>query len=179
MRNWPNQAAMMPLLLVGVVLLATPVAYGDRSDTPGLVDYRISTLEQAKKVNGLLQGRHGAGETRTVMQSTGEGDGDGRHLIVASSEAAQPLLQQQLGASVDSVSWFEERETTPAPWRPLGSCDSEEECEQATDSMCEDAGHDGVDGDSVTITVHLDGSKTCSGDCESNGAVALVTCNPN
>jgi hypothetical protein len=176
MRKRQNQAAMMPLLLVGVVLLATPVASGDRSDLPGLVDYRMSTLEQAKKVNGLLQARHGSGETRTVMQSTV--DGDGRHLIVTGSEAAQPLLQQQLGASVDSVSWFEERETTPAPWRPQGSCDSEEECEQATDSMCEDAGHDGVDGDSVTITVHLDGSKTCSGDCESNGAVALVTCNP-
>ena len=178
MRNRQNQAAIMPLLLVGVVMLATPVASGDRGDMPGLVDFRTTNLEQAKKINRLLESRNGEGETRTLMLRDREDAGDRRHLIVQDAEAAQPILQQQeMEAGVHSVSWFE-RVPGPDPFEPEGSCDSEEECEDATDSMCEDAGHDGVDGDTVTITVHMDGSKTCSGDCESNGAVALVTCNP-
>ena len=174
MRNWQKQAATAPLLFLGVALLATPVASEDRSDAPGLVDFRMTTLEQAKKINGLLQNRLGAGETKTVMLSNWDGIGDRRHLIVSDAESAQLLLKQQMPAGIDSVSWPEK---DPGPFEPRGSCDSDEECEEATDSMCENAGHDGVDGETVTITVHIDGSKTCSGDCESNGAVALVTCN--
>lgn len=64
------------------------------------------------------------------------------------------------------------------PVVPNGACDTDEECEDKTDEMCEDAGHGGVNEDSVTITMHADGGKTCSGDCQQNGAVAFVVCNP-
>ena len=42
--------------------------------------------------------------------------------------------------------------------------------------MCDAAGHEGVRFETVAITVHADGTKTCSGDCESGNAIAFVTC---
>jgi len=33
-----------------------------------------------------------------------------------------------------------------------------------------------VDEETVTVTLHADGSKTCSGDCSEGGAVAFITC---
>ena len=175
MRNWPKPVALLPPLLIGVVLVATPLASHEGGDAPGLVDFRMAPLEQAKKINSQLQSRNGAGQTKTVMSTSWAEDSDGRHLVFDGVQSPATVAFQ-LSNGFDSVSWYE-----PAPWipRPAGSCDSDEECEDATDSMCEDAGHGGVDGETVTITSHADGSKTCSGDCESNGAVAFVTCNPN
>jgi len=62
------------------------------------------------------------------------------------------------------------------PVLPDGACDSDDECEEEVDDMCEGAGHGGVTDGSVTITMHADGSKTCSGDCQQNGAVGFVIC---
>lgn len=56
----------------------------------------------------------------------------------------------------------------------FGACDSQQECEDEIDDLCEP--HDGVDASTVKITIFSDGSRNCSGDCNSNGAVAFVTC---
>jgi len=172
MRIWSKLVVLPPLALACIVLVETPVASEVRTPgDAGLVDFRMAPLEQAKKINMQLQARNGAGETRTVMSWNGVGDG--QHMIVDEKSATPELLRGQLaGGTIDSVSWFQR------PVTPAGSCDSDEECEDKTDEMCEDAGHGGVTEDSVTITMHADGSKTCSGDCQSNGAVAFVTCNP-
>ena len=58
--------------------------------------------------------------------------------------------------------------------RPLGACDSDEECFEATDEACKQYGHEGADEESVEISADL-----CSADCLENGAVALVACNTN
>ncbi len=57
---------------------------------------------------------------------------------------------------------------------PAGATDSDDECESATNTMCNDAGH-GNSSDS-TRTQHAaedGGGCTCSGDCD-DGAVAMV-----
>lgn len=59
---------------------------------------------------------------------------------------------------------------------PLGSCDSTADCEKKTKEMCEQAGHGGVKKNSAAVKDHGDGSKTCSANCQDNGAVAFVTC---
>jgi len=172
MRNWQKLAVLPPLLLVSIVLVQVPVASeGDGPGIAGLVDFRMAPLEQVKKINLQLQARKGIGQALTVM--SWDGTGDGQHLILGEAQATPDNLRRQLSSGeIDSVSWHHN------PGQPTGTCDSDEECEDKTDEMCGDAGHGGVDRDSVTITMHADGSKTCSGDCESNGAVAFVTCNP-
>ena len=82
MRNWPKPVALLPPLLIGVVLVATPLASHEGGDTPGLVDFRMAPLEQAKKINSQLQSRNGAGQTKTVMSTSWAEDSDGRHLVV-------------------------------------------------------------------------------------------------
>jgi hypothetical protein len=130
----------------------------------------MAPLEQARKIHRHLHARPGPGETQTVMRW--DGAGEGRHLIVPREQAEPGYVAKQLGSGgFDSVSWSR-------PVEPVGSCDSTEECEERIDEMCEDAGHVGVNDQTVIITLHADGSKTCSGDCLANGAVAFVTCNP-
>ena len=58
------------------------------------------------------------------------------------------------------------------------SCRSTADCERETTIMCNDAGHGGIKAGTARVVTHADGSKTCSADCEKNGAVAFVTCNP-
>lgn len=62
------------------------------------------------------------------------------------------------------------------PVTPAGACDTDDECTTKVKDMCEAAGHGGVKDGSVTITKHVDGSKTCSGDCLEHGAVAFAIC---
>ncbi len=62
--------------------------------------------------------------------------------------------------------------TFQAPIRTDGATDSQQECEDATDELCEDAGHGGSSGSELTATAQ--GGCTCSADCDENGAVAFV-----
>jgi hypothetical protein len=50
---------------------------------------------------------------------------------------------------------------------PHGFCDDRtlESCKQELEEACRNAGHCGVDRDSVTTTKHADYSETCAGDC--------------
>jgi hypothetical protein len=59
---------------------------------------------------------------------------------------------------------------------PTGTCDTDGECKDKIEELCKRDGHGGVKSDTVKIVVHADGSKTCSGDCKDNGAIAFVTC---
>jgi len=127
----------------------------------------MAPLEQAKKINRLVRERHASGETLTVM--AWDRTGDGQHMIVGKKPKE---MAKAFGGGIDSVSWHR------PPQDPSGSCDSQEECEDKTREMCEEAGHGDVNEATVTVTLHADGSQTCSADCTSNGAVALVTCNP-
>lgn len=172
MRNWMKLAVLPLMFVMGLVLVQAPVASeGDKDPAQALVDYRMAPLEQVKKINRHMRDRNGAGETMTVM--AWDGVGEGRHIIIDQKRATPENIRGRFTShSFDSVSWHRRAN------RPLGSCDSQGDCEAKTEEMCKNAGHDGVDKDSVRITVHADGSKTCSGDCSSNGAVAFVTCNP-
>jgi hypothetical protein len=162
-------------LVIAVGLMLVQVLFAaDREPEPRqarLVDFRMAPLEQVKKINHHLRDRAGAVETMTVM--SWDGIGDGCHLVVDSSRATPAEIRARLASgSFDSVSWHRRAR------RPTGSCDSTEDCEKKINEMCRDAGHNGVDRDTVQVVTHIDGSKTCSGDCKSNGAIAFVTCNP-
>jgi hypothetical protein len=165
---------VVPLVFVsGLLLVQAPVASDrDGPTTPGLVDFRMAPLEQVKKINSQLRDRAGASETLTIM--TWDGVGDANHLIL-NGETPRPTRIRALTTrrDFDSVSWGHRSR------RPLGSCDSQAECERKTEEMCKAAGHNGVNKGTVSIVTHADGSKTCSGDCNANGAVAFVTCNPS
>ena len=67
---------------------------------------------------------------------------------------------------------------TPGAWPvlPVGVCDSDAECKAKVKKLCKDAKHCGVKEGTVSITTHDNGSKTCSGDCSCNGAIAFVAC---
>jgi len=172
MRNWMKLAVPLLILFVGLVLVQAPVASERDGEAPSaLVDFRMAPLEQVKKINRHLRDREGPGETLTVM--TWDGVGEGEHLIITRPETNLSSSRARIPRGrFDSISWRH-------PGRPRGSCDSQEDCEERTEEMCNEAGHNGVDEDSVAVTTHVDGSKTCSGDCNSNGAVAFVTCNPS
>ncbi len=167
-----KKIAPVPLaLLLGFALVQALASEQAGAGSVRAVDFRMAPLEQVKKVNTLLRDRNGAGETMTVM--SWQGEGDGQHLILPAAQVTPRTLRGQLASgSIHGVSWFRRGEA------PHGSCDSQSECEKKMEEMCKDAGHTGVKKTSVTITIHVDGSKTCSGDCASNGAVAFVTCNP-
>ena len=164
-----SRTALVPLAIVGGLLVwAAPTVSGEGArERSGLVDFRMAPLEQAKKINQQVRERHASGETLTVM--AWDRIGDGQHLILKLKPKA---MDQAFGNGIDSVSWHR------PPEDPSGSCDSNEECEAKTREMCEGAGHGDVNDATVTVTLHADGSQTCSADCTSNGAVALVTCNP-
>ncbi len=163
----------------------SPVVTDDRpagqdfalASTSQMVDFRMTPLEQAKKINGRLNAARETGFSYTIMNASARTVADPRHMIVGAEYATSPILTSQLHAStgIDSVSW----------WRPRlrprlhGACDSDAECEQETGDMCASAGHGGVQDDTIEISTHDDGSKTCSGDCQENGAVAFVTCSPS
>jgi hypothetical protein len=73
--------------------------------------------------------------------------------------------------------WAGDRSAIASPTLPSGACDSDAECEAETERMCKDAGHGGVKKPTVKITKHVNSDgKTCSGDCEYDGAVAFVSC---
>lgn len=167
MRNWRNTLVRL-LVIGGLLVWAAPTVSGESAvGGSRMVDFRMAPLEQAKKINQVLRQRHGSGETWTLM--VWDRVGDGEHLILAQKPKQLP---QAFSGGIDSVSWHR------APQDPSGTCDSNAECEEKTREMCEDAGHDGVNEATVTVTLHADGSQTCSADCTSNGAVAMVTCNP-
>jgi len=169
MRNSLRLATYL-LALVLLMVLWSPTVLSQNNGN-GMVDFRMAPLEQAKKISLQLRERNGAGETLTVMVPPAA-PAAGHHLIISEANATSANLSGQLaGGSVDSVSWFRRGEP-----RPFGACDSSEECEDETDDMCADAGHEGVDGETVNVTVHADGSSTCSGDCTQGGAVAFITC---
>ena len=172
MKKWMKLSALPMVFVVGLVLVQAPVASeGEQSAAPAMVDFRMAPLEQVKKISRHVRDRNGAGETMTVM--CWDGVGDGRHLIIDAREATPENIHGRFSSrSFDSVSWHRHSN------RPLGSCDSQQDCAAKTDEMCKDAGHGGVDKESVSVITHADGSKTCSGNCESDGAVAFVTCNP-
>ena len=175
MRNSPR-LAIYPLALVLLVVLWSPTV-SSQSDGNDLVDFRMAPLEQVKKISLHLRERNGAGETLTVMIPRATPDA-GHHLIIREADATSANVSGQLASgSFDSVSWFRRSERRPFDGPlPFGACDSQQDCEDETEIMCADAGHEGVDEDSVTIVSHLDGSSTCSGDCLEGGAVAFVTC---
>lgn len=169
MRN-PLRLAIYPMaLLLLVVFWSSTVS--SQSSWDGMVDFRMAPLEQVKKISLQLRARNGAGESLTVMIPRAVSDA-GHHLIISEANATPANVRGQLASgSFDSVSWFRRGEP-----RPFSACDSQEECEDETDEMCDDAGHEGVDAETVTVTLHADGSQTCSGDCNEGGAVAFVTC---
>jgi hypothetical protein len=86
------------------------------------------------------------------------------------------LNTQKYGYMWDVV---KEDDGSPLWWAvPLDACASIEDCTDATEEMCKNAGHGGVQEDTVEITQHAnDSGATCSGDCDNNGAVAFVDCN--
>ncbi len=167
MRN-SLRLAIYPLALVLLVVLLSPTV-SSQSDGQGMVDFRMAPLEQVKKISLQLRERNGAGETLTVMIPRVAPDA-GFHLIISEADATSANVSRQLASgSFDSVSWFRRSARRPFDGPlPFGACDSEQECE--------DAGHEGVDEETVTVTLHADGSQTCSGDCLQGGAVAFVTC---
>ncbi len=172
MRNSLRLAVYSLALVLLVVLLSPTVS--SQSNGKGMVDFRMAPLEQVKKISLQLRERNGAGETLTVMIPRAAPDA-GHHLIIAEADATSANVSGQLASgSFDSVSWF--RRGAP---RPFGACDSDEECEEETDEMCADAGHEGVDDATVSIVNHADGSSTCAGDCLAGGAVAFISCSPN
>ena len=176
MRN-SMRLAIYPLALVLLVILLWSPTVSSQSNGEGLVDFRMAPLEQVKKISLHLQERNGAGEILTVMIRRATPDA-GHHLIISEADATAANLSSQLASgSFDSVSWYRRGERRPFDGPlPFGACDSDQECEEETDQMCADAGHGGVDEDSVMVVSHVDGSQTCSGDCLEGGAVAFVTC---
>ena len=169
MRNSLRQA-ILPSVLVLLVVLGSPTIL-PQGIGEGLVDFRMAPLEQEKKISLQLRESNGSGESLTVMIPATVSDA-GHHLIISEANATSTYVSGQLASgSFDSVSWF--RRGAP---RPFGACDSVAECTDETDDMCEDAGHEGVNAETVTVTVHADGSMTCSGDCTEGGAVAFITC---
>jgi len=139
-------------LLILAALLALPTLAADRT----------ATLRHFAQVRAL----YGLGQTVAVVIEP-QPNGDLPTLV----EPRAALPRKHL------------RPNYPERILPQGSCDSTEECEAKTDEMCKDAGYaDGVDPDTVTITSHYSGSKTCSGDCAgtsdrgTTGGVALVGC---
>jgi len=155
----------LALALFWIVCLS--MAWAHAPDKLPTVDYRMAPLEQVKKLHAI--GR-GDGPTMTVMNlrrdATNEDYG---HMFLHPAETMPEDLPGKLGG-FDSVSW--------RPPEVLGSsaCDSNAECQTRTDDMCDAAGHNGVISTTVEITVHADGTKTCSGDCQSGNAIAFVTC---
>lgn len=175
MRTWMRRSALPLMCVTALVVLPSPVASQEEDQaTPTWVDFRMAPMEQAKKINQQLVARKGAGETMTLMRW--DGRGDGHHLIINSSRTSPTDLRRNLANQVfDSVSWHGRLNRN----RPRGSCDSDAECREKTEEMCKAAGHGGVRRTTVRVIVHADGSKTCSGDCLANGAIAFVTCNPS
>jgi hypothetical protein len=159
-------------LVIGLALIQASAWAHSGGNQGRLVDHRMAPLEQVKKINGQAQTRGALGEeTLTVMSWNGSGDGE--HLILRGESATREKVRGLFKRGrFSSISWNQ-----LAP-NPFGSCDSQAECEKKTRELCEEAGHDGVKSATVSITTHSDGSKTCSGDCSANGAVAFVTCNP-
>lgn len=143
------------------------VALSQPAEGLPLVDYRMAPLEQVKKLHAA---QRGSGPTMTVMKlRTTTTDGDYAHLVLTDVTPLPVSLPSQL-AQFDGVSW------NPGPGGVRGACDSTPECEDKTDDMCNAAGHIGVKVQTVQITLQDDGSKTCSGDCQTGGAIAFVTC---
>lgn len=110
-------------------------------------------------------------------------------------EAALPMIQAELKTRQVRGVWLgpgldwtiEQWEPTNAtkkrseqnlvwPVIPTGACDTQAECTDELADACSDAGHGGVDADTVKIIRHLNGTSTCSGDCTKHGAVAFVIC---
>ena len=156
-------------ILMSTALWMVPAHSGDAPMT----DFRMAPLEQAKKIHSMMNARDDFGSTLTVMLTDPlKTEADQGHIIVGSAEETPADLDQLLDSpGVDGVSWR-------GPIRLHGACDTQDECEDRTDDMCDRAGHGGVREVTVRITTHLDGSRTCSGDCDSGGAVAFVSCNP-
>jgi hypothetical protein len=173
MRNRLKTAARpLFVLVLGILVAQAPVASeGERKAASELVDFRMAPLEQVKKINTHLRERTDGADTLTIM--TWDGQGEGEHIVLAGDRNIQTRVRALTAKRrFDSVSWSHRAN------RPYGTCDSQAECERKTDEMCDDAGHGGVNKPTVRVITHADGSKTCSGDCDANGAVAFVTCNP-
>jgi len=173
MRNRIKPVVLPVLVFVlGILVVQAPVASeGPLAGVSGLVDFRMAPLEQVKKINAQLRDRTDAAETLTIM--TWDGQGEGEHIVLAGDRnTATRVRAVTAKRRFDSVSWSHRSN------RPYGTCDSQSECERKTEEMCDDAGHVGVKKPTVRIVTHADGSKTCSGDCSANGAIAFVTCNP-
>jgi hypothetical protein len=133
-----------------------------------MVDYRLAPLEQARKLHAA---RGGDGPTMTIMNlRTSSTAGDYTHLILTDPVEIPLDVASQL-RSFDSVTW-----------RPGGgvlsssACDSQAACERRTDEMCDAAGHGGVVSSTVHVAQNTDGTRTCSGNCQTAGAIAFVTC---
>lgn len=157
--------------LVALALLLCLIPQQSAGEKPS-VDYRIAPLEQVKKIHALAKTGNDKGPTVTVMALGMQSEaGELSHMIVDDSLISPSYLQSQLALGFSSISWTDDDGAFTQ-----GACDSQQECEDRTDELCEDAGHGGVKNVTVKITIHSDGSKTCSGNCENNGAIAFVTC---
>ena len=61
-----------------------------------------------------------------------------------------------------------------------GTCDSTDECAQKIGELCHEAGHGGVQADTVGISEKdANGCQTCYGDCDLHGAVGFAECCPS
>ena len=141
-----------------------------------MVDYRFTPLEQSRRIHAIGNDANRPRDTMTVMKVIRNADPrDYNHMIIPASLATPANLPGRLGV-LDGVSWRDEGggyETQSS------ACDSTSSCENRTNEMCMAAGHDGVVANSVQITIQQNGTKTCSGDCQSGNAVAFVNCGGN
>jgi len=141
--------------------------------TRPMIDYRFTPLEQARKLHMIGNDSDRPRDTMTVMNVMRDADlRDFNHMVVPATLATPANLPGQLGG-LDGVTW---RDDDDGYQTGSSACDSTSDCENRTGEMCSAAGHAGVVASTVQITMHQDGSKTCSGDCQSGDAVAFVTC---
>jgi hypothetical protein len=159
------------LLIASGLGCAAVAAVPGRQSEPATppVDHRVTPLQQSLKIHAMLAERGDRASTMTVMFLQDSPAAEWTHLVLAPEQATADNVREQLfRPGVDGVSWSDPD--------PHGACDSQQECEQKTDDLCQDSGNGKVKPTSVKITTHSDGTKSCTGNCASNGAVAFITC---
>jgi hypothetical protein len=167
-----DQRRLFVVCALGAFGLTLTLAQAADRNRP-MIDYRFTPLEQARKLHRIGNDSDRPRDTMTVMNVMLDADlRDFDHMIVPAALATPANLPGQLGG-LDGISW---RDDGGGYQTGSSACDSTHDCEHRTGEMCSAAGHTGVVSNTVQITMHQDGSKTCSGDCQSGDAVAFVTC---
>ncbi len=151
-------------VLALVMALATAIAVHAKGPDGGLEDPPVKALtpdEELALAATMLKQSLGTNSVAGIMQP-------GTRWVITRWKPSRAAIRDLSRGS--SMGW---------PVIPEGDCSSDQECTDAMEEACTDAGHGGVQTDTVKIVTHADGSQTCSGDCEDNGAIAFVICGPN